>query len=283
MLRWGDFISSRLLRSPTATVKYLRFRGRVASDVLLPEVAGIGPSGQPLYCVEDPSASRIHYFNSLTVGSFYRNGLTVRADQLARSYSLDLVPFREKDLLLDCGANVGDLHLWVVLKSEIDDIRYLGIEPGLDEFACLIRNVQGSRSTVLQVALGDRDGTAPLYYEPYGANSSLVEPSHFMSTYDVEVRRLDSLLESLEGLLEESNGCIRLVKLEAEGTEPEVVAGFGEYASRIDYVAADLGPERGKNQESTVAPVTQMLYDMGFRMISARGHRYLFVRGNLES
>ena len=72
------------------------------------------------------------------------------------------------------------------------------------------------------------------------------------------------------------------MKLEAEGTKPEVIEEIGDYVSRIDYVAADLGPERGQGQEATVAPVTQRLYGMGFRMISSRGHRHLIVRHGVQ-
>lgn len=263
-------------------MRYLRFRGRFGGDALLPQIAGVGPSGQPVYCVWDDGMSRTHYYNSLSVGGFYKAGLKARADRLAESYSFDLIEFRHDDVVVDCGANVGDLCLWIDLKAETVDLRYLGIEPGLDEFACLVRNVADSRATVIQVALGDHDGIGTLFYEPHGANSSLCEPSHFTSVHDVEVRRLDSLLASLGASTDLAGRSIRVIKLEAEGTEPEVVAGFGEYASRIDYVAADLGPERGSAQETTVAPVTQMLYEMGFRMISARGHRYLFARHDLD-
>lgn len=281
LLRWADFLSSRVIHSPKATVKYLGYRGRFAGDALLPELAGIGPTGRPLYLVRDESMRRIHYFNSLSVGGFYRKGLSIRAAQLARSYSLDLVTLRDGDLVVDCGANVGDLYLWITSRHDATDIQYLAMEPGLDEFACLIRNVRDSRATLFQVALGDHDGSGKFFYEPHGANSSLCEPPEFSSTFEVSVRRLDSLLTTLDEAAPRAGRSVRLVKLEAEGTEPEVVAGFGAYASRIDYVAADLGPERGQEQAATVAPVTQLLYEMGFRMISSRGHRYLFVRDDL--
>jgi FkbM family methyltransferase len=283
LLRWSDFLFSRLLRSPSSTVKYLRLRGRFAGDALLPELAGVGLCGRPLYRVVDPSVTRTHYFNSLSVGGFYRKGLKLRASQLAHSYSLDLVSFRDHDTIVDCGANVGDLYLGIILQSGNLQIQYVAIEPGLDEFACLVNNIQDSDATVVQMALGAEDGTGKLFYEPQGANSSLCEPPNFLTTYEVQVRRLDSLLASLNEFSDDAEHRVRLLKIEAEGTEPEVVAGIGEYASRIDYIAADLGPERGQEQVSTVAPVTQMLYEMGFRMISARGHRYLFVGRDLEA
>ena len=131
---------------------------------------------------------RIHYFNSLCVGGVYRKDLKPRARQLANSYCLDLVTFRDHDTIVDCCANVGDLYLWTILQAENVKIDYVAIEPGLDEFACLAQNVQDPNATMMHLALGNEDGTGKLFYEPHGANSSLCEPPHFLTTYEVPVR-----------------------------------------------------------------------------------------------
>ena len=39
----------------------------------------------------------------------YRKGISTRAEDLGAIYFLDLIEFEEDDLVVDCGANVGDL------------------------------------------------------------------------------------------------------------------------------------------------------------------------------
>ena len=55
------------------------------------------------------------------------------------SYCLQNVTLAPGDVILDCGANSGDLSL-ELLKRE-PKVRYIGIEPGPREFAALERNV----------------------------------------------------------------------------------------------------------------------------------------------
>jgi hypothetical protein len=66
---------------------------------------------------------------------------------------------------------------------------------------------------------------------------------------------------------------IRLLKLEAEGAEPEILVGAESVLSRIDYIAADLGPERGLKQEQTATPVINFLLARGFELIDMKFDR----------
>ena len=63
------------------------------------------------------------------------------------------------------------------------------------------------------------------------------------------------------------NARVRLLKFEAEGAEPEVLAGAQKSLSRIDYVTADLGFERAGDAESTFVPVSNTLSANGFELI----------------
>jgi len=58
---------------------------------------------------------------------------------------------------------------------------------------------------------------------------------------------------------------IRLLKVEAEGMEPEVLAGAHQTLQRVDYVAVDAGPERGG--ENTVPAVLNALTSAGFEVL----------------
>lgn len=221
---------------------------------------GTTDSGAPLYVTRDSDGFR--YFTSLRQASFYARGLQDRAVRLARSYAIDQIDFRPGDVVIDCGANYGDLSLYFQL-IEANYVQYVGIEPGRDEFECLEKNIGVVGGSILKnVALGEANGSGIFYYDPDPANSSLIAPQEYIDTYSVEIRTLDSLLSDigLEGRR------IRLLKLEAEGYEPEILLGAGDALPRIDYIAADLGFERGQDSESTAPAVVNLLLASGFRM-----------------
>jgi FkbM family methyltransferase len=190
----------------------------------------------------------------------YRNGIDARGRQLGADYLLPMIDFANGDVVIDCGANVGDLKLYFrQLGVEVD---YVGIEPGPGEFAVLERNVAPSKA--INVGLWDSDGELTFYVASGGADSSLIEPPSYDSVTTVPTRRLDGLVDYPR---------IKLLKLEAEGAEPEALAGSSGLFDRIDYIAADLGAERGKEQSSTLPEVTNYLVREGFDLVAVNHAR----------
>ena len=47
----------------------------------------------------------------------YEKGIIERAEILSKSYFLDLIDFKKGDVFFDCGANVGDIHIWFELNN----------------------------------------------------------------------------------------------------------------------------------------------------------------------
>jgi hypothetical protein len=73
---------------------------------------------------------------------------------------------------------------------------------------------------------------------------------------------------------------VRLLKLEAEGAEPEILAGGKKILQLIDYIAVDCGFERGLKQESTLREVLNILYGNSFRLIDFNYKRMSFLFAN---
>ena len=46
-----------------------------------------------------------------TADMFYEYGITHRAETIGKAYFLNDIEFKDRDVFLDCGANVGDLEL----------------------------------------------------------------------------------------------------------------------------------------------------------------------------
>lgn len=242
---------------------WLPIRSRLLGGNFKLEVIGQTAWGTRLYATTDAGTGERRFFSSLRQALFYANGLEHRGREMGESYAIGRVDFRDGDLVIDCGANYGDLLLYFNHLPSRPTVSYVGVEPGRDEFECLERNL-GARSNVrlLNVALGAVDGEQTFYYDPEPANSSLERPAEFIDSYTVTVQTLDSLLTSDEY----RDQRVRLLKLEAEGFEPEIVAGARETLSRIDYVAADLGFERGVDSESTAPAVVNTLLESGFQL-----------------
>ena len=109
-----------------------------------------------------------------------------------------------------------------------------------------------------------------------GADSSIIEPYLFDERVKVSAFRLDELLHKRKK--------IKLFKLEAEGAEIEVLQGSLSILKNIEFISADLGFERGVQQDSTLVPVTSFLYENGFEMITMSHDRIvaLFKNKNFE-
>lgn len=221
--------------------------------------------GSKLYATDHVGEESKRYFTSLRQASFYSLGHQHRGETLARSYAIDQIDFADGDIVIDCGANYGDLRLYFDYLNMNEPIQYVAFEPGVDEFECLSMSLRDTPNCALHdFALGNEDGCQTFYYDPNPANSSLEEPALFTDTYDVAVRTLDTLTK--EGLI--PKGPIKLLKLEAEGYEPEILQGGLETIQRIEYIAADLGFERGKLALSTAPPVVNMLLRSGFELVA---------------
>lgn len=180
----------------------------------------------------------------------YRHGLVARAKEIEQVYLLNQIDFKDGDIFLDCGANVGDLNLYFLLNNI--DIEYIGFEPAPIEFECLKHNVAPSK--VFNIGLWKDEGIALFYIASQKADSSFIEPVEYEDIIEVPKKRLEEFITKP----------IKCLKLEAEGGEPEVLEGIGDKLDLIEYITTDLGFERGIHAEATLIPVTNFLLSKGF-------------------
>ena len=119
-------------------------------------------------------------------------------------------------------------------------------------------------------------------YAPKSGDSSLGEIGNEILSYDVKVDTLESLIN--EWNLGESG--IKLLKMDAEGYELEALEGAGKNLKVIDFIAVDLGFERGLEQRSTAPEVIHFLLSNGF-VIENIGLpdslRFLFRRNGVQA
>ena len=81
----------------------------------------------------------------------YRKGLRERGLEIARSYKIDCLRFEEGDTILDCGANYGDLLLFLDFLNI--ELNYYAFEPGLDEYKTLEINSKNLISKIKNILI----------------------------------------------------------------------------------------------------------------------------------
>ena len=206
--------------------------------------------------------------------SLYRNGLTARGIFLAKTYCLENITFSKDDIVIDCGANSGDLFLH--LYSKIEPSNYIAVEPSLRDFQILSNNVSGAK--LLNLALGNVDDEIDFFVSVKGADSSVIEPRNWTEKTKTRLARLDTLINDMKITK------VKLLKVEAEGFEPEVLSGSIGALNLIEFIAVDGGPERGITESQTFSDCANFLILNGFRMVDTYlpWNRALFKNSSLS-
>lgn len=206
------------------------------------------------FSYKDSKYSERIYFRHKTRALMYITGIRSRAQSLGNSYLLDQIPFENGDVVIDCGANIGELYYWFKFSNK--GIEYVSFEPSPLEFEALKKNCPDGKNH--NIGLWNTDGFLKFYISSEGADSSIIQPISFDDVIQVETKRLENFVDKP----------IKLLKLEAEGAEPEILEGLGSKLSQIEYISADLGFERGVDEESTMVPVINFLLRNNFSLIA---------------
>tara|TARA_B100000989_G_scaffold39741_1_gene25202 strand:- start:13809 stop:14699 length:891 start_codon:yes stop_codon:yes gene_type:complete len=218
-----------------------------------------------------------HFFHMSERLHNYAIGVQKKGQRLAESYGIEGLEFKPDDIILDVGANSGDSLIY---------FRNLGIplsiycfEPDPRALESLKANAASWPECVEVVPhpLGETEGPITLYVSSLGGDTSLSRPPNYEDKMVVESFTLDGWFER-ERLKDKIGKPIKLMKLEAEGFEPEILQSGLSTIHQVEYIAADLGWERGLDQECTIPQVVNLLLANQFRLksVSPDGVHFLF-------
>lgn len=178
----------------------------------------------------------------------YSKGIQNRINYIKQCYLLDVIDFKENDLVVDVGANIGELY--VALKNF--KINYYGIEPNNDDFKVLKKNVEG---TLLNKAIWQKNQLLDFYQVTEHADSSLIKNNN-AKLVKINAVKLDSL---------KFTNKIKLLKIDCEGSEPEALRGAMKTLKNVEYLTIDVSYER--NNKSTKNPVKNILKNQNFLVL----------------
>jgi len=175
-----------------------------------------------------------------------------------------MINFENNDVIVDCGANIGEVYN-SIKQFNNKNFLYFGFEPVKSEFNLLKINTENIIDR--PIALFSKSEFKKIHIHKEGADSTLLEDSRY-SEYDyVECLRLDDVKDL-------KNKSIKLLKLEAEGAELEVLHGCGDILKNIEYISADLGFELEQGTKSNEKEVTEYLLKNNFYKL-ANNSRYI--------
>ncbi len=216
-----------------------------------------------------------YYENPMRCFWLYRNGIRSRGKFIHKSYCIEKLNFSKEDIVIDCGANSGDF--FIELEDHINPGNYIGIEPNPSDFKIL--NLNCLNTTLINKALGKEKSILDFFIATSKGDSSLIEPREYQAITKVDVISLKELMNKLE------INKVKILKLEAEGFEPEILSGIGNRIKDIEYIAVDGGYERGKKEEQTFTTCTNFLINNGFEIsdIYFSWYRSLFRNLNFNN
>lgn len=219
------------------------------------------------------SGGGFFYFARKSRLSLYYQGLESRLEQLVSKYSLrELQEIKGLTHFIDCGANVGEVAYWVLKNT---DLQIVTIEPEKIENQCLVLNLEASRTFVVQGVLSESTGTARIFHSPENADTGLLPSKSGLPHSTVNAWRLDDLLSNMKLI-----GACFAIKIEAEGSEPEVMnGGISTLNERTIFLVVDVSPERGLSQESTSKMIIQNTAVSSFKLVKyVEDYSVLFIK-----
>lgn len=206
----------------------------------------------------------------------YLDGLQKRKVSIFEQYLLHEINLQDLDVVIDCGSHNGDFYLAVSDYSPI----YYGFEPSPYVFETLEHNLKKSDNfpqkniNIFNEALWSTNNeTLSFFIKDDIGDSSLIRPPRYTSEIKVVTRTLDDVIDRID-----KN--IKLIKVEAEGAEPEVLQGLSKNIKNVEYVVIDCGFERGEEQSSTITECTEFMLKNNFKFINFSSFRTICLFKN---
>ena len=202
---------------------------------------------------------KIFFQSDVRISRFIK-GFEHAGKRIWNRYKVDkLLSGIEPRTIIDVGANIGEFS-YFANKKYLGKVKIFAFDPDPITKQCFENNLVGIDASFNLVALSNKSGEEDFYLKTDSADSSLHKPNGESIKVKTKIITLDSFFSNLE--LQQPV----LLKMDAEGHEPEVLLGGIETLKRINWISIDAGLERyGK---STSIEVARILTEQGFREVN---------------
>ena len=182
---------------------------------------------------------------------FLGRGINKSIELLANKYCFEKIDVKENDVVFDVGSNVGEFSKYFLDKKCIVH----SFEPDKEVYDLQKLNIkEGKNYHINNLVLSNQDKLVDFYLDSKNASSSLINKAK--NKIQLSANRLDTYFSN------NNINRIKILKIDAEGAEPEVLEGIGNSLNIIDYIAIDCTEER--HYKSPINEVTEILKKNNF-------------------
>jgi FkbM family methyltransferase len=190
----------------------------------------------------------------------------------SHDYDVAGCPLRPGDVVIDIGANQGFFSCYAASKGA----SVYAFEPYPESFERLQRNIERNKFSsavkLSQVAVSSTTSKTPLWFSNYlGGGANTIVPAHLESIPEDIENSIEVDTVSIDSILSEIPGAIRLCKVDCEGAEYDILGSLSN-PSKIDSFAIEYHPGAYRLRELvaimlnwgthqiSIARTTHMLY-----------------------
>ena len=214
-----------------------------------------------------------YYFSRFSRLYNYWAGIDRRISDVFLSYGLyeEIIHEIRELTILDIGANIGEFSIYLrAIEGHLGKIYCF--EPDPFEYKTLKKNAVRFNLDTVNKAISDEDKERRFISKNEDADSRLLlQTEGEENSIEVNCTTLNNFCD--EYGIEE----IGLLKIEAEGFEPEVLKGINFSEIKIKYICIDCGPERPPSNDATLVSCLNQLIEAGYSLIAYNPHRHSIV------
>lgn len=191
----------------------------------------------------------------------YKYGIENRLIEICDKYFINEISFIDNDIVIDCGSNIGELPMAIRVMTG-RHLKIIAVEPDPIEFKVLKLNLFES-DICFNYFLGNESKLSQVQFNNNTGDTHVI-------TTNEKVQHLEgiksALVHTLDDITLQMNlKSIKLLKIEVEGLEPEVLQGASKLLKITKYVSVDTGPEN--NTQYTFDDVHYLLVKSGFKLL----------------
>ena len=252
-----------LINKPASWVPsnfYVRYIIIISRFRLKSYLKSLSAQSSPFYIYQVTHDKHKIFFQSPARISRFIKGFKHAGKRMWNRYKIDeLLGGIEPRTIIDIGANIGEFSFYADRKYS-GRVKILAFDPDPITKQCFENNLVGIDASFYLVALSNKSGEEDFYLKTDSADSSLHKPNGASIKIKTKIVTLDSFFNNLE--IQQPV----LLKMDAEGHEPEVLLGGIATLTHINWISIDAGLERyGK---STSIEVARILIEQGFREVN---------------
>jgi FkbM family methyltransferase len=161
--------------------------------------------------------------------------------EIRNDYDLDSIPFEEGDVVVDIGAHVGVVSIYLAKKYGVECYAY---EPVKENYDRLLGNIEGNEvEEVYPKRLAVTGDGRDIKIQPTKGNSG--GANIYGEGVEVPSTTLEQIMDSV-------GGKVKLLKIDCEGAEYEIIEANPEVLKNVEYVRGEVHPMKGKSQQALI-------------------------------